>query len=141
MRPSRSQILPLLLLLSCLFGCKGMEVFRVATALAFTAAQVAQVAATASAQEQHAKERHAREEAQAAVGLRQAEEDEAIAALTQDPSRCTEVRVEVVPPPPPGAWVKPRAVECNGIVMIQDSELHWRRYEGEFGTETVIPPL
>lgn len=141
MPAARSQVLPLVFLLLCLFGCKGMEVLRVATAVAFTAAQIAQAASVASAAEQRARERHAREEAQEAVGQRRAEEDSAIAALTQDPSRCAEVRVEVVPPPPPGSWVTPRAVECNGIVMIQDHEQHWRRYEGDYGVETVIPPL
>jgi hypothetical protein len=127
MRASRSQVLPLLLLLVCLFGCRGVDAFRVASVLAITTLRVAALAA-----EEHRAE--ARDPADAALVQRHAEEDSAMTTLAREPSRCTEVRVEVVPPPP-GAWVTPRAVECDGIVLIQDQELHWRRYEGPVETE------
>jgi hypothetical protein len=137
MRPTRSQLLPLILLLICMFGCKGAgTALRVLGAVAVTTVRVVAVAGALAA---HDSRVHAREAAQTAEGQRRAEEAAAYADREQRSGRCTELVVEVVPPPPPGSPPAPRGFDCGGRVLLQNPEGGWRDYDVE-GAPTVVPP-
>src|SRR4051812_48574152 len=117
MRPTRAQLLPLFVLLICMFGCKGAgSAFKILGAVAVTTVRIAAVAVAVAAHDSHV---HAREEAQSAEGRRRAEEAAAYADLAQRSGRCTEIVVEVVPPPPPGSPPPPRGFDCDGRVLLQ----------------------
>lgn len=138
MRPSRAQLLPLFLLLICMFGCKGAgSAFKILGAVAVTTVRIAAVAAAISAHDSHVNQVKAREEAQSAEGRRRAEEAAAYADLAQRSGRCTELVVEVVPPPPPGSPPPPRGFDCDGRVLLQNQEGHWRDYEPVTGPAAV----
>ena len=137
MRPSRSQILPLIALLICMFGCKGAgAVLKVVGAVAITTVRVAALAAAASAHEGHVR---GYEEARTVEGQRRAEEAAAFADREQRSGRCTEILVEVVPPPPPGSPSPPRGFDCDGRVLLQNQEGGWREYDAE-SAPSIVPP-
>ncbi len=123
MRVKPAQVLPLMLLLVCMFGCKGAgALLRIAGAVAVTTVRVAAIAVAASGSHHHhvaagpAPATPESEEAQ-----RRAEEN------VNRPGECTELFVETVPAMPAGT-PPPRAAECGGNILIQDEEGHWRRY-------------
>jgi hypothetical protein len=125
MRVKPAQVLPLMLLLACMFGCKGAgQVLKVVGAVAVATVRVAAIAAAASAHNHHV-------EANGGSGTASAEPTEAQLRAQEiadnAPGGCTELFVEMVPPPPPGT-VPPRAADCGGNVLIQDADGHWHRH-------------
>ncbi|MEP7124873.1 MAG: hypothetical protein ABJE95_28350 [Byssovorax sp.] len=130
MRVTQTQLLPLLLLLLAMFGCKAGEVFKVASAVAITTVKVAALAAAASSHSHHP-------EAGNGTAVWTAE-DERRSEAGNAPGQCTELFVETVPAPAPGA-APPRAADCGGNMLIQDSEGHWRRY-GKDATPAIQEP-
>lgn len=124
MRVKPAQVLPLMLLLACMFGCKGAgQVLNVVGAVAVTTVRVAAIAAAAS--------RHNHVEVNGGSGTASAPPTEAELRAQEiadnAPGGCTELFVEMVPPPPPGT-VPPRAADCGGNVLIQDADGHWHRH-------------
>jgi hypothetical protein len=121
MRVTPAQVLPLMLLLACMFGCNGAgQLLRVASVVALTTVRVAALAAAASSHNHHA------EAGSGTVDPAEAElRAQQIAA--NSPGGCTELFVEMIPPPPPGT-APPRAADCGGNVLIQDAEGHWHRH-------------
>lgn len=124
MRTTLASVLPFVLATVCLVGCTRQEGFVVAGAVATTAEVIAISSANSAYQRQVTSEREEREEAEG----RRAYTEAAEAAAAKDPKRCTPVRVLVVPPAPPGTPV-PRAMDCNGRVLVQDTEGKWRDYD------------
>jgi hypothetical protein len=124
-----------MLLLVCMFGCKGAgTLLKVAGAVAVTTVRVAALAAAASSHNHHA-------EAGSGSGVASAQTDDEqrrADAATNAPGQCTELFVETIPAPAPGTTV-PRAADCGGNMLIQDSEGHWRRY-GKDGTPALEEP-
>jgi hypothetical protein len=122
-----------MLLLVAMFGCKGAgTALKVVGVVAVTTVRVAAAAAAASRHNHHP-------EAGSAVATIETEEEQRRAdAATNAPGECTELFVETIPAPGPGAGV-PRAADCGGNVLIQDSEGHWRRY-GKDGTPAMEEP-
>ncbi len=122
MRVTPAQVLPLMLLLVCMFGCKGAgQVLQVAGVVAITAVRVAALAAAASSHNHpEAGSGYAPDDGTGA--RRRAAEIDA-----NSPGGCTELFVETVPPPAAGT-APPRAADCGGNMLIQDSEGRWRRY-------------
>lgn len=121
MRVTRAQLLPLMLLLVCLFGCKAGQVLRVVGAVAVTTVRVAALAAAASSHHHRVEAESARETAEAAEGQRRAE-------AANGPGQCTELFVETIPPAAPGSAPPPRAADCGGNILIQDEDGHWHRH-------------
>lgn len=123
MRVTPAQLLPLMLLLVCLFGCKAGQVLKVVGAVAITTVRVAALAAAASGSHHHRVEGGtpgpATPESEAAQ--RRVEEH------TNRPGQCTELFVATVPPTPEGS-APPRAAECGGNVLIQDENGRWHHY-------------
>jgi hypothetical protein len=137
MRPTRSQLLPLIVLLICMFGCKGAgAAFRIAGAVAITTVRVVALVAAASPHGSHV---HAREEAQPVEVQHRAEEATAYANREQRLGRCTELVVEVVPPPPPGSPPPPRGFDCDGRVLLQDQDGSFRDYDVG-GAPAIVTP-
>lgn len=140
MRVNRAQLLPLFLLLVCLFGCKGAGGFvRVLGAVAITTVRVAALAAAASAASSHSSHIPAHESAQTDEEQRRAEEAAAYAEQMNSSGRCTELFVEVVPPPPPGSPPPPRGFDCGGRVLLQNQEGSWRDYDPA-SAPAMVPP-
>jgi hypothetical protein len=122
MRVTRTQVLPLLVLLVPLFGCKAGQVLRVASAVAITTVRVAAVAAAVSGHKHHRVQAlNAQETAQTVEGQRRAE------VAGNAPGQCTELQFETDPPAAPGSAPPPRASDC-GNVLIQNEEGRWQRY-------------
>jgi hypothetical protein len=122
MRLPSASALPLSLLLLGLVGCTPRETFEVAG----TALEVSSYhAANASYHRQIDAEREERAEAEGRQAYAEAAEE---AAAKNPKRRCTEVRVLIVPRPPPGTPA-PRAMDCNGRVLVQDAEGKWRDYD------------
>ena len=121
MRVTPAQLLPLMLLLVAMFGCKAGEVLKVASVVAVTSIRVAAAAAAASRSQHRAEAGSAPETAESIEAERRAEE------AGNRPGQCTELFVETVPPPAAGS-PPPRAADCGGNLLIQDEEGHWRRY-------------
>ena len=123
-----------MLLLVCMFGCKGAgSVLKVVGAVAVTTVRIAALAAAASASHHH--------EAGSGNGVASAETDDEqrrAEAAYNAPGQCTELFVETIPAPAPGT-AAPRAADCGGNMLIQDSEGHWRRY-GKDATPTIEAP-
>jgi hypothetical protein len=123
-----------MLLLACMFGCKGAgSVLKVVGAVAVATVRVAAVAAAASASHHH--------EAGSGNGVASAETDEdqrRADAAYNAPGQCTELFVDTIPAPAPGTKV-PRAADCGGNMLIQDSEGHWRHY-GKDGVPAIQEP-
>ncbi len=135
MRVTRAQLLPLFLLLVCLFGCKGAGGFvRVLGAVAVTTVRVAALAGAAAAAHSHHVHVRETEEDQ-----RRAAEAAAYADQEQRAGNCTEVLVEVVPPPPPGSPPPPRGFDCGGRVLLRNDEGSWRDYDPA-SEPAVVPP-
>lgn len=93
------RVFVLIAILCCTFGCKGAGgLFRVAGAVAVTAARVAVVTAAAS---------HAQDDGPAPV---------VVVAAPVEPERCVELRPGLDAPP------AARALRCDGRVLVQDGE-------------------
>lgn len=121
MRATRAPLLALLLATVPVIGCRHRETFEALDA-------TMQIAATSSANAAYQRQvTEEREEREAAEG-RRAYAEAAEAAAAKNPKRCTDVRVLIVPPPPPGT-PPPRAIDCNGRVLVQDAEGKWRDYD------------
>jgi hypothetical protein len=121
MRATRASLLPLLLVTVSLIGCRHRETFEAVDA---TMQIASSSAANSSYQRQVTEEREERE----AIEGRRAYAEAADAAAAKNPKRCTDVRVLIVPPPDPGT-PPPRAIDCNGRVLVQDAEGKWRDYD------------
>lgn len=121
MRVTPAQVLPLMLLLGCMFGCKGAgSLLRVAGVVAITTVRVAALAA-ASGSHHHAEAGSPPETPESLEAQRRVEEN------ANRPGQCTELFVETIPPSAAGS-PPPRAAECGGNVLIQDADGHWHHY-------------
>lgn len=132
MRATRALLL--LLATVSLFGCTPRETFAAADV-------TLQLAANSSANSAYQRQvTEEREEREAAEG-RRAYAEAAEAAAAKNPKRCTDVRVLIVPPPPPGT-PPPRAIDCNGRVLVQNAEGKWHDYDTALATPAaaVQPP-
>jgi hypothetical protein len=119
-----ARVLSFILVTVGLVGCARRESFC-APSLVDTTFQIASDSAARSAyQRQITAEREERE----AIEGRRAYAEAAEAAAAKDPRHCTAVRVVVVPPPAPGARA-PRAVDCQGRVLVEDEHGHWHDYD------------
>ena len=124
MRVTRAQLLPLMLLLLCMFGCKGAgQVLLAASVLAVATVNLAAIAVAAS-KPQHRVEGGASvpETPGSLEAQRRAEEG------ANRPGQCTEIFVETLPPGAPGSTPPVRAADCGGNVIFEDEEGHWRSY-------------
>lgn len=120
MRVTPAQALPLMLLLVCMFGCKGAgQVLRVASSAAFPTAYAVGKAAAARSLE------HAVEDPTTAERLEAQRHAEQIAPSSSGGP--TELFVEMSPRPPPGT-APLHAAERGGDVLIEDAEGHWHRH-------------
>jgi hypothetical protein len=122
MRVTRAQLLPLMVLLICMFGCKAGQVLRVVGVVAVTAVRVAAVAAAASARNHRVEAGSAPAYAESAES---AEAQRRVEAAANAPGQCTEILVETLPPAAQENAPQ-RAAQCGGNVIIQDSDGHWR---------------
>jgi hypothetical protein len=122
MRVTRAQLLPLLLLLACMFGCKAGQVLRVVGVVALTTVRVAALAAAASNHNHHVEPGSEPSTAESVEAQRRVEEG------ANRPGQCTELFVDTLPPGAPGNTAPARAADCGGHVIIQDEEGHWRSY-------------
>ena len=122
MRVTPTQVLPLMLLLVAMFGCKAGEVLQVATAVAITTVRVAAAAAAASGSHRHAEAGAPAETAESLEAQRRVEEN------ANRPGQCTELFVHTLPPGAPGSAQPARAADCGGNVIYQDEDGHWRSY-------------
>ena len=132
MRATRAPLLPLLLVTFSLVGCARRETFEVVGA---SMQMAANSSANSSYQRQVTEEREERE----AIEGRRAYAEAANAAAAKNPKRCTDVRVLIVPPPPPGT-PPPRAIDCNGRVLVQDAEGKWHDYATALAAPSASPP-
>ena len=121
MRVTPAQLLPLMLLLVCLFGCKAGQVLKVVGAVAITTVRVAALAAAASGS-------HHRVEGGTPVAVPATPESEAAQRRVEEhanrPGQCTELFVAS----PAAGSPPPRAAECGGNVLIQDENGRWHHY-------------
>lgn len=122
MRVTPAQVLPLLLLLVAMFGCKAGEVLKVASAVAITTVRVAAIAAAASGSHHHVEAGAPAETAESLEAQRRVEEN------ANRPGQCTELFVDTLPPGAPGTTRPARAADCGGAVIYQDEDGHWRSY-------------
>lgn len=122
MRVTPAQVLPLMLLLVCMFGCKGAgNILRIASAVAIATVRVAAIAVAASGSHHHAEAGTPPETPESLEAQRRIEEG------ANRPGQCTELFVETIPSDHAGS-PPPRAAECGGNVLIQDAEGHWHHY-------------
>jgi hypothetical protein len=136
MRTALASVLPFVLVTVGLVGCARHEEFYVASAVDTTI----QIAAASSAASAYQREVDAERQERAEAEGRRAYGEAADAAAVKNPKRrCTEVRVLVVPPPPPGTPAL-RGMDCNGRVLVQDAEGKWRDYDAVFPSAPAPAP-
>ena len=120
-RVTPAQLLPLVVLLLAMFGCKAGQVLRAVGAVAVTTVRVAALAAAASGHHHRAEAGTAPPPtAESLEAQRRVEEN------ANRPGQCTELFVDTLPPGAPGNTRPARAADCGGNVIIQDEEGHWR---------------